>query len=683
MDAVLFLPFQFLLPETGSPLVEERVMALSRITKLVCWITSHCTPEGMKDFKMGKLAGHLALCSKDSSESVCHWAADALHRLYTLILHQKSLMKPENDPEFMELMQDWKEEKIFWLAWFSDISTTTMKFKKCLHAEEQMDFLLAAIKGMRDDNLYHTKAAILMLKAMLRDPQPVFIKSGAHWRPAGPPGSFQVPLASGTASAMWNSLTCFSDTAQKVLGVLQSILQEQPMYWDGHRVKASLRPLAANAAFYEILRRPSPACREVLREMFTTLSIAVLCQISFAVYFTPEETDVYTTACIRQEIPIPPAPFRSALKTFKGLIRRAGNEDLILIMNKRRGSELLLHRRTHLKGLALFAREIVRGEGSERMLPYLLEILESEGYPKHITVMPFLIEFLHKGALAPAMEDSITEHLCRQVKASQWELRTLALDGMICFLDHQEKMKKLKPAFPDIIARVHEADRDINVKALRLLPELLKCQSREVNSLAIEVATSVMPLFDDASNKVRLAAISTFSNLFEIVQWGGKEQMKALALQSLVPLMVHLQDSVPVKKMCWITLRRADKFLKSFIQLSIRENETWNFCKSLVKRYREQGEAILLDQAFAYLENPRTALRDGAIRLLEIIAQESKHQGTVNAIVTVLDLVKVENKSSHLKTAVSDITEALGQEEQPSGNFLGRCVSRLRRIWKR
>nr|XP_028587742.1 maestro heat-like repeat-containing protein family member 7 isoform X4 [Podarcis muralis] len=667
MDAVLFLPFQFLLPETGSPLVEERVMALSRITKLVCWITSHCTPEGMKDFKMGKLAGHLALCSKDSSESVCHWAADALHRLYTLILHQKSLMKPENDPEFMELMQDWKEEKIFWLAWFSDISTTTMKFKKCLHAEEQMDFLLAAIKGMRDDNLYHTKAAILMLKAMLRDPQPVFIKVPKTTRfmyfsleHIGDPQArlevFRFLLLLGksrpqdvvktllacsvqcdsTASAMWNSLTCFSDTAQKVLGVLQSILQEQPMYWDGHRVKASLRPLAANAAFYEILRRPSPACREVLREMFTTLSIAVLCQISFAVYFTPEETDVYTTACIRQEIPIPPAPFRSALKTFKGLIRRAGNEDLILIMNKRRGSELLLHRRTHLKGLALFAREIVRGEGSERMLPYLLEILESEGYPKHITVMPFLIE-----------------------------------------------MKKLKPAFPDIIARVHEADRDINVKALRLLPELLKCQSREVNSLAIEVATSVMPLFDDASNKVRLAAISTFSNLFEIVQWGGKEQMKALALQSLVPLMVHLQDSVPVKKMCWITLRRADKFLKSFIQLSIRENETWNFCKSLVKRYREQGEAILLDQAFAYLENPRTALRDGAIRLLEIIAQESKHQGTVNAIVTVLDLVKVENKSSHLKTAVSDITEALGQEEQPSGNFLGRCVSRLRRIWKR
>ncbi|XP_053243323.1 maestro heat-like repeat-containing protein family member 7 isoform X6 [Podarcis raffonei] len=653
---VLFLPFQFLLPETGSPFVEERIMALSRITKLVCCITSHCTPKGMKDFKIGKLAGHLALCSKDSIESVCHWAADALHCLYTLILHQKSLMKPENNTEFMELMQDWKEEKIFWLAWFSDISTTTMKFKKCLHADEQMDFLLAAIKGMRDDNLYHTKAAILMLKAMLRDPQPVFIKVPKTTRfmyfsleHIGDPQArlevFRFLLLLGKsrpqdvvktllacsvqcdsiASAMWNSLICFSDTAQRVLGVLQSILQEQQIYWDGHRVNASLRPLAANAAFYEILRRPSPACREVLKEMFTTLSIAILCQISFAVYFTPEEMDVYTTACIRQEIPIPPAPFRSALKTFKGLIRRAGDEDLILIMNKRRGSELLLHRRTHLKGLALFAREIVRGKGSQRMLPYLLEILESEGYPKHITVMPFLIEFLHKGALAPAMEDIIIKQLCRQVKASRLELRSLALDGMICFLDHQEK----------------------------------------------------------ASNKVRLAAISTFSHLFEIVQWGGKEQMKALALQSLVPLMVHLQDSVPVQKMCWITLRRADKFLKSFIQLSIRENETWNFCKSLVQRYREQGEAVLLDQAFDYLENPRTALRDGAIRLLEIIAQESKHQGTVNAIATVLDLVKVENKSSHLKMAVSEITEALGQEEQPSGNFLGRCFSRLRRIWKR
>nr|XP_028587710.1 uncharacterized protein LOC114598169 [Podarcis muralis] len=194
----------FLLPETGSPLVEERVMALSRITKLVCWITSHCTPEGMKDFKMGKLAGHLALCSKDSSESVCHWAADALHRLYTLILHQKSLMKPENDPEFMELMQDWKEEKIFWLAWFSDISTTTMvnlfhqlqrvssshlKFKNACHAEEQMDFLLAAIKGMRDDNLYHTKAAILDAESHAEDPQAPF--SSSHlFPPIFPP---QVP----------------------------------------------------------------------------------------------------------------------------------------------------------------------------------------------------------------------------------------------------------------------------------------------------------------------------------------------------------------------------------------------------------------------------------------------------------------------------------------------------------
>ncbi|XP_033004039.1 uncharacterized protein LOC117046353 [Lacerta agilis] len=189
----------FLLPETGSPFVEERIMALSRITKLVCCITSHCTPKGMKDFKMGKLAGHLALCSKDSSESVCHWAADALHCLYTLILHQKSMMKPENDTEFMELMQDWKEEKIFWLAWFSDISTTTMKFKKCLHADEQMDFLLAAIKGMRDDNLYHTKAAILMMKAMLRDPQPVFIKVrclGASCSPfSSLPGHLFPPLS--------------------------------------------------------------------------------------------------------------------------------------------------------------------------------------------------------------------------------------------------------------------------------------------------------------------------------------------------------------------------------------------------------------------------------------------------------------------------------------------------------
>ncbi|XP_078245135.1 uncharacterized protein LOC144587764 [Pogona vitticeps] len=101
--------------------------------------------------------------------------------------------------------------------------------------------------------------------------------------------------------------------------------------------------------------------------------------------------------------------------------------------------------------------------------------------------------------------------------------------------------------------------------------------------------------------------------------------MKQFTMQSLVPLMLHLQDeSVPVAQACWTALRKADQFLKSFIQLSIHVNDPWNLCTSLVTRYREQGEGILLEQAFGYLENPRRSLRDGAIRLLA--SQPSIHK---------------------------------------------------------
>ncbi|XP_061493735.1 maestro heat-like repeat-containing protein family member 7 [Rhineura floridana] len=378
---------KFLIPETSSADVQERIMAISRITRLICCIECHCTAKGMKAFKIGKLVGYLILCSNDPSENVCHWAADGLHHLYTLILQRKSMMKFGDSEEFEELLQEWEEEKLFWLAWFSDVSPTTVRFKKSLRADEQLDVILVAIKGMRDDNIYRTKAATQMLKAMLRDPQPIFIKipkiikslysdlehiSDARARQevfrflwmlgkSHPQEVVKTLLGCSiqcdcTASAMWNALTCFSEPAQKVLNVLQSILLEQPLYSDGPGVKATLNPLAATTALYEILRRPSPACREALRAMYPMLSIALLCQISYTVHFTPEEIDIYWSACIRQEIPTPPAPLRSALRAFKGLIRRAGDGDQALIMNRRGGSELLVHRGTHQKGLTVFAR---------------------------------------------------------------------------------------------------------------------------------------------------------------------------------------------------------------------------------------------------------------------------------------------------------------------------------------
>lgn len=706
---------QFLLPDTSSPAAEGRELALARISNVITCITNHCVGKGMKDFKLGQIVGALTLCLRDPSEDVCHWAADGLHRLYTLILTQKGITMTDDNREYRELLKEWEDEKVFWLAWFSDVSNTSTIFKRCLRADDQTDFMLIAVKGMKDQSIHNTKAAVQMLKVMLRDPVPNLMKtqkaihvthqyldhiSDAEARHevhryirllgnSHPAEVVKALLSSSlqcdsTASAMWHALTCFSEPAQKMLSELQDILLEKPLNAEEVVNAAALRPLAAVAALYEILKHLSPACKGVLKVMYPMLSIGVLCQISYTLNFTHQEIDVYWRVCIQQHIPTPLVPFRSALRTFKSLLKRASDGDQALIMNKRGGSELLINPKTHQKGITVFARALIRNQGCKGMLPYLMDILDSKEDSKHITVMTFLVELIRQQTFDDANESRIIKQLCKKLTASKFELRSLSLDGMLHMATHPDKIVKLEAALPDILARLKEVNRDVNVKALHLLPYLLRSLQKEgSSSITMDVASRVLPLFDDASNKVRLAAISTFICLFETVGKQEREQMRELILQSLVPLMVHLYDeSAPVAQVSWEALRRADKFLKFFIQSPLHEVEGWSFCRSLVRRYREQGECIFVDQALTYFESPRHALRHAAKTLLEILAEETKNKETLSAIATVLNLARIDMKPSNIYLVASGMIDTK-QHDPPSENRLGRCFSSFRRMCKR
>ncbi|XP_058045150.1 maestro heat-like repeat-containing protein family member 1 [Ahaetulla prasina] len=721
---------RFLYPRMTSPNPEEREQTLSRIAKIISCITTHClNREGLKAIKLGKIAGGLILACSDPNEGASCWAADGLHRLYTLIVHQKRLTKTEDNQEYLDLLQEWEEEKIFWLAWFSDVSMAAMILKKYLRADDRMELILAAVRGMKNDTIHNTKAAIRMLKAMLREPRSNFVKVPKMVKsmyssldqitdPSARHEFFRLLRLVSTshpqevvrtllncslqcdcsASAMWHALMSFTSTSYQVLGVLQNTIQQQPFRLDKPGTKPAVTPLAATAALQEILRHPSPACKEALKVMYPTLCIALLCQISFTVHIKPQEIDfywrtsmqekiptppataalqeilrhpspackealkvMYPTLCIallcqisftvhikpqeidfywrtsmQEKIPTPPVPLRAALTTLQTLIRRVSSGDQALIMNKRRGSELLCHLATHQKGLTVFAKALVRNEGCEHMLPYLMTILDSKENTVHIIAMTFLLELLQKKTFDVDLEEVLIQYLRKQLNANQFQLRSLAMDGLLSLSTHPEKVIKLVPALPDILARLKDVNRRINVKALKLLPCLLKNLSHEeANLVALDVAIRILPLFDDASNKVRLAAVSTFSFLFDLVKRRGKDQMRDMAIQSLVPLLIHLHDeSILVSQACWVALKRIDKFLKSFLQFSIAETDPWNYSTWMLRRYRDQGESIFMDQAFAFLDNPRPSLQEAAIKVLEIIAQETNRKSTVNAIAT-------------------------------------------------
>ncbi|XP_060541195.1 maestro heat-like repeat-containing protein family member 7 [Pantherophis guttatus] len=607
---------RFLYPRMTSPNPEEREQTLSRIAKVISCIINHClNREGLKAIKLGKIAGGLILACSDPNEGASCWAADGLHRLYTLIVHQKSLTKTEDSQEYLDLLQEWEEEKMFWLAWFSDVSMAATILKKYLRANDQMELILAALRGMKNDTIHNTKVAVRMLKAMLREPKSNFVKVPKMVKsmyssldqitdPAARHEFFRLLRLISTshpeevvrtllncslqcdcsASAMWHALMSFSSTSYKILGVLQDTIQQQPFRLDKPGTKPTVTPLAATAALQEILRHTSPACKEALKAMYPTLCIALLCQISYTVHIKPHEIDFYWRTSMQEKTPTPPVPLRAALTTLQTLIRRVSSGDQALIMNKRRGSELLCHLATHQKGLTVFAKALVRNEGCEHMLPYLMTILDSKENNVHVIAMTFLVELLQKKTFDVDLEEVLIQYLRKQLNANQFQLRSLAMDGLLILSTHPEKVIKLVPILPDILSRLKDVNRKINVKTLKLLPCLLKnLTQEEANLVALDVAIRILPLFDDASNKVRLAAVSTFSSLFDLVKRRCKDQMKSIAIQSLVPLLIHLHDeSILVSQACWVALKRIDKFLKSFLQFSIVETDPWNYSTWLV-----------------------------------------------------------------------------------------------------
>ncbi|KAK9401507.1 maestro heat-like repeat-containing protein family member 7 [Crotalus adamanteus] len=230
---------------------------------------------GLKAIKLGKVAGGLILSCSDPNERVSCWAADGLHRLYALMVHQKGLTKAEDNQEYLDLLREWEEEKIFWLAWFSDVSMAATIFKKYLRADDQMALILTALRGTRDDSIHSTKAAVRMLKAMLREPRSNFVKVPKTVRlmhssleqitdPLARHEFFRLLRLIGSshpeevvrtllscslqcdcsASAMWHALVSFSSSACKILSVLQDIVQQQPFRLDCPGTKPAVTPLA-------------------------------------------------------------------------------------------------------------------------------------------------------------------------------------------------------------------------------------------------------------------------------------------------------------------------------------------------------------------------------------------------------------------------------------------------------
>ncbi|XP_077196559.1 maestro heat-like repeat family member 5 [Paroedura picta] len=697
---------------TASSKTQEREKATKKMAEICQGIQGR--EEATEFPAVGQLLGCLTLCCSDPSEEVTRWAAEGLNYLCSFILRHRcqAMANQQESKEFLQ--REWEQEDTQWVTWLSDPSHVTMFFKKYLSPEELTDFLTVAIGGMDDNNLCNTPAAICIVKAILRDPTltlgqvstlVVFIHDHVDsitdvlaqqevLRTLTFMGKNYMtevvymllncsPQCDSAAITMWKILVCFSDLAEEVLIHLLACLQGQPLRANVPEEETALLRFAATRVLHELLQQPLPAFKEEVKDCWEKLCLALIFWISFIF-----QRRVWTWKNIRNHIgrnmePPSSSLARSTASTLRVVLRNVDNGNEGLLAKKMVLWELLSRAETFHQGVSLFTRAIVRSHPREIkwMVEHVMAVLDDPDESEHITAMALFAELLQSSDIVMVRDRDVLRHLSRQLVAPKAVLRSLALDGMLHLADNPDQVTKLLILVPEVLKRFQEPDREMTLKALRLV-KLLSCYLEGVRdaSLVEEVATQVLPLFDDESHKVRSLAICLFGNILGTGANPHRRQMKYYALQSLVPLLMHLHDRSPIViAACWDALSKVAMILNyRKLQPLILNRDKWSICLVIAKSYRKVPQCHFLSNCIKNLKSPQTSIREVAIRLTGLAAQETKSKRKLEVICKALNELQCDPKPSVSCLAVQTmkILEAV-HDEIPTGCNVRALVYRV------
>ncbi|CAM5134128.1 unnamed protein product [Natator depressus] len=299
---------EVLLPWTASREVHVRLRAVGRITWLTKFISGQHKFKGVEEFRaLGQLVGCLTLRCAEQEQEICRSAMEGLHHLYTFMLRQKRTTLAKQSAEYLQVFREWRAENTFWVTWFTNTSNIAMMFGKYFNPSERMDFLLTAIKGMRDTSVHDSVAARHMLHVILWVPSPSLERvSEAVMSIYHNLDSISEPLAQqqllkalvvlgnqygeevvttllgcslscdSVAVEMWRVLTSHPKTAGKVLRELLDRLQEWPLcqHHDVSQQEAGVAPLTVGKIHGQqpvIVERLHEADRGVISNAITVL----------------------------------------------------------------------------------------------------------------------------------------------------------------------------------------------------------------------------------------------------------------------------------------------------------------------------------------------------------------------------------------------------------------------------
>ncbi|XP_037243121.1 maestro heat-like repeat-containing protein family member 7 isoform X4 [Falco rusticolus] len=664
---------QVLLPFTKSQREAVQERAVARIATLIQFTTTCSMPQVCSCFAqtivlrhqcskshqfaiLGLLVGHLILCCTCKHERTRHEAAVALHHLHTFILQQRSRQRWPHDRGQLEHQEVWQARQPQQLLQTSSAREIFLKFTKYLRPSDRADIILLAIKNMRDPSTYSIRVAAHMVDVLVLGPafQPGQVLKIVRAIYTNLPsirmlvavnsldralrvladkhpsevvaGLLQCsPTCTYVAMTMWTVMLFEPQAAKKVLQELINVMMNQSLHKTSASTKDNPRilSLAAARTISKILLQSS--CPRDAEAIFPRLFLALLFQVSFTTELAPKEVQIFWKGHQQGLI----APIRSVVRAMTVLLCRMGLESHMLAIEAQGGWDMLLSAQTHLMGVRIVAREMMKTPRPLRstIFRHLAELLYVENPSWEMVAMVFFVEMVGCIGLSEELDCALAI-FPTYLQSQCLGMPTLVLRAILRLTERPDTVWKTLALLPYVMERLQADDSDGSAVALSVLDNMLQLPAGKLPSLiAPALADKLQPLFDNHLDTVREQSIHLFQSVMWLVVGAEKKKMKKKVWSSLLPLLLHLHDqNKSVAKASQEALRSAGLFLKWRQLVHMAETgQAWRISECLLAKKRSRAMAYLR-QSLHYLHSSQEPLRWEAVRFIGLVGRCVREQ---------------------------------------------------------
>ncbi|XP_039342156.1 maestro heat-like repeat-containing protein family member 7 isoform X13 [Mauremys reevesii] len=408
-------------------------------------------------------------------------------------------------------------------------------------------------------------------------------------------------------SLMW----CQKEPERKmgsVTAVLHQMLQKILGIYEPTRTCENISEIVkAASALCEVLS--VSMCTQAVTRFYPRLLMALLVQVHYTIGLSLPDSGVS-----RKEL----IPACCVVKTVKTLLLKMGCHYEFTAVEKEGGWELLTSSEEHHRGVGLLARAMVHYSCCQlwRILYLLVPFLERGDKQHKLTAMAFFVELLHMPQAKRLPEKYSVLRLLKGLTDPDPVIRALCVKGLITMADWPGK--EIKVLVPAMINSLCGVDGRLVVEALADVKKILR--GLDVASYVGCITSLLRLLFDDERVSVRSAAISLFGKMVKKVKKTQGLMKEEDVLDSLIPLLLHLQEGNPdMAEKCKNALDECSRLLEWRLPKQVGNGKAWHnhqedvdeICQYLVKKHQENVQRFLF-QSQCYLSSTQPSLRRAA-----------------------------------------------------------------------